>query len=286
MDDALNMVSHYHALLANDAAIASLNTSGAFCVKYGDACVTVDAADEVSLLVNLSEGHGVTRRTGGSFVEGRPRFGAVTVVPPGDVTTFELRGVAHVLLLRLPWAAVTRVVAEDYERDPRHIRMCPRFTDLDLPLSRLMFHSAHRIGCTNERVALLVAGLFNGGDCRRAFGRPPRRGGLTASQLHRVIERIEADDGPVGLESLAVEAGLSVFHFAREFRRTTGLAPHQYVLQRRLARAVRLLAGSQAQVADIAAAAGFSHASHLARHLRQATGMSPALFRDGLLNRL
>ena len=280
------MVSHYHALLANDAAMASLNMSWAFCVKYGDASVTVDAADQLSLVVNLSEGHGVTRRTGRTLTEGRPTFGAVTVVPPGDETTFRLRGTARVLLLQVPWAAVTRVVAEEYERDPDRTWIMPRFTDLDLPLSRLVFQLVNRSGRPSEAISPLVTRLLNGLDCHLALGRPLQRGGLTALQLRRVSERIEEDDSPVHLEDLAAEAGLSVFHFAREFRRTTGLAPHRYVLHRRLARAVKLLAEPQARVADIAAATGFSHASHLARHMRQATGMSPDMFRDSLLSRL
>ena len=282
----IRMASHYHALLANDASIASLSMSLAFCVKYGDASVTVNAADAVSLVVNLSEGHGVTRRTGSILEEGRPRFGAVTVVPPGDETTFRLRGTARVLLMQLPWAAVTRVVAEEHERDPDRTWIRPRFTDLDLPLSRIVFQMVDRLGCTNEIISSLVAGLLNDSDCHQAFGRSLRRRGLTALQLQRVSERIEEDDSSLQLESLAAETGLSLFHFAREFRHTTGLAPHRYVLHRRLARAVKLLAEPRRRVADIAAEAGFSHASHLSRHMRQATGMSPDMFRDRLLSRL
>ena len=181
---------------------------------------------------------------------------------------------------------MVRVAAEEYERDADRSCIIPRFTNLDLPLSRLVFHIVNRIGCPSEIISPLVARLLNGFDRHRAFGRPTHRGGLTALQLQRVSERIEEDDGSLQLKSLAAEAGLSVFHFAREFRRTMGLAPHRYVLHRRLARAVKLLADPQHRVSDIAVAVGFSHASHLARHLRQATGMSPDMFRDSLLSRL
>lgn len=277
------MTNHYSALLAGNAAIATLDMPWAFCVKYGDASVTVDATDEVSLVVNLSEGHSVIRRNGPTRIQGRPKFGAVTVVPPGDGTTFHLRGVARILLLRVPWAAVTRLAGEAHGYAADCVWVSPRFTELDLILSRLAFRVANHAVCSENVVSRLVSNLLNGSGHHQAPDPKTYHAGLTALQLRRVTERIEEDDHPLELKSLAAEAGLSPFHFAREFRRTTGLAPHRYVLQRRLARAVKLLAEPKRAVADVAAAAGFSHASHLARHLRRATGMSPHAFRQRLL---
>ena len=39
------------------------------------------------------------------------------------------------------------------------------------------------------------------------------------------------------LDELAQVAGMSSFHFAREFKRTTGTAPHQYLMKFRVERA-------------------------------------------------
>ncbi len=97
-------------------------------------------------------------------------------------------------------------------------------------------------------------------------------------------DRIEADLAvAMSLATLAAEAGMSVFHFAREFRRTIGLTPYEYVLQRRLARAMDLLGRQELSVVRIAAETGFAHSSHLSRHMRRLTGLSPASFRREVL---
>lgn len=64
----------------------------------------------------------------------------------------------------------------------------------------------------------------------------PRGGGrLGPASLQRVLDRIEDElDQPLTLDQLAGEACLSAFHFARSFKRTTGMAPHEYVLARKI----------------------------------------------------
>jgi AraC family transcriptional regulator len=50
---------------------------------------------------------------------------------------------------------------------------------------------------------------------------------------------------------------------------------HQYIVERRIERAKSLLMRDRATIAEIALAAGFTHQSHLARHMQRATGFSP-----------
>jgi AraC-like DNA-binding protein len=61
------------------------------------------------------------------------------------------------------------------------------------------------------------------------------------------------------------------------FRRIVGLAPHQYLLRRRLQHAQQLLSAATegCSIADVAAGAGFADQAHLARHFRRAYGVSP-----------
>src|SRR6185436_13840162 len=72
---------------------------------------------------------------------------------------------------------------------------------------------------------------------------------------------------------------LSTHHFARAFHQSVGMPPHSYVLSRRLERAEHMLRETQLPLSEIAAATGFSDQSHLARHFRRRTGMSPRLAR-------
>jgi AraC-like DNA-binding protein len=108
----------------------------------------------------------------------------------------------------------------------------------------------------------------------------PSRGGLPPVLTQRICEYIESHlDQKIGLEALAAMAGLSTYHFARAFHQSMGIPPHSYLLSRRLERAERMLRATQLPLSEIAAATGFSDQSHLARHFRRRTGMSPRLAR-------
>ena len=108
----------------------------------------------------------------------------------------------------------------------------------------------------------------------------PARGGLPPIATQRVCEFIESHlDQKIGLEALAAIAGLSTHHFARAFHQSVGVPPHSYLLSRRLERAEHMLRETRLPLSEIAAATGFSDQSHLARHFRRRTGMSPRLAR-------
>ncbi len=81
-------------------------------------------------------------------------------------------------------------------------------------------------------------------------------------------------DTPLTLDDLASVVGRSRFHFARLFKASTGVTPHQYVVRRRVERARELLRAGGG-IADVAAAVGFASQSHLHAHVRRAFGCTP-----------
>jgi AraC-like DNA-binding protein len=109
---------------------------------------------------------------------------------------------------------------------------------------------------------------------------PPNRGGLSPARAHRICEYIQSNlSENISLEVLAELAGLSIHHFARAFKQTVGMPPHCYVLQRRIEHAQHMLRNTELPLSEIALSAGFSDQSHLARHFRRMTGVSPSLAR-------
>jgi transcriptional regulator of acetoin/glycerol metabolism len=103
---------------------------------------------------------------------------------------------------------------------------------------------------------------------------------ISASAVRRVKEHVEAHlSESVDLAQMAGVAGLSLFHFAREFRRATGVTPHNYLIRRRVERAQDLLARTDLDLSDVALAVGFFDQSHMARRFRRILGMSPRKFR-------
>jgi transcriptional regulator of acetoin/glycerol metabolism len=104
-----------------------------------------------------------------------------------------------------------------------------------------------------------------------------RRGGLPPALARRLCDYIETHfDRRISLDSLAAMAGLSRDHFARAFHQSVGMPPHSYLLRRRLDHVEQMLKETQLPLSQIALATGFSDQSHLARHFRRQTGMSPS----------
>jgi len=109
---------------------------------------------------------------------------------------------------------------------------------------------------------------------------PQAHGGLAPGTMRRVREYVEANLGDsIDLVTLAAIAGLSIHHFAREFKQSAGIAPHHYLIQKRVERAQDMLAHTDLSLSEIACAVGFSDQSHLARHFRQIFGTTPGQFR-------
>jgi AraC family transcriptional regulator len=96
-----------------------------------------------------------------------------------------------------------------------------------------------------------------------------------------VVEYIEEHLGAgPSLEQMAAVARLSAYHFARQFKATTGLPPHQYVILRRVERAKQLLqGGGDLSLAEVAAHAGFSDQSQFTHHFKRLLGVTPGQFR-------
>ena len=106
------------------------------------------------------------------------------------------------------------------------------------------------------------------------------RGGLAPWQVKRACERLEADLGAkLSLEQIAAELGLSVSHFSRAFRSSTGLPPHQWLLRQRVEAAKRLMAVRDLSLSEVAISAGFAHQSHFTRVFSAVVGVSPGAWR-------
>jgi AraC-like DNA-binding protein len=84
----------------------------------------------------------------------------------------------------------------------------------------------------------------------------------------------------INLESTALQAGLSPFHFLRLFSNVLGLTPHQYLVRSRLRHAARRLADDNSPITDVAYDVGFGDLSNFVRTFHRAAGVSPRAFRQ------
>jgi AraC family transcriptional regulator len=105
-------------------------------------------------------------------------------------------------------------------------------------------------------------------------------GGLLAWQVRKVRNYVDVHiSGRVLVADLSALVQLSEGHFSRAFKRTFGIAPHAFVLRRRLKLAARLMLESSASLTDIALRCGFTDQAHLCNQFRQVMGESPAAWR-------
>jgi len=108
----------------------------------------------------------------------------------------------------------------------------------------------------------------------------PARGGLAPWQAKRACERLDSDlGGKLALTQIAAEFDLSISHFSRAFRISTGLPPHQWLLRQRVKAAKQLMTVRDLPLSEIAMSAGFANQSHFTRVFTAVVGVSPGAWR-------
>lgn len=98
------------------------------------------------------------------------------------------------------------------------------------------------------------------------------------SEVFTVIEQRFA--GPLSLRDVAAAVGLSPGHLTTRVRDRTGRTVLEWIIERRMLQARRLLATTDAPVATIGREVGFPDPGYFARVFRREHGVSPAAWRD------
>jgi AraC family transcriptional regulator len=93
---------------------------------------------------------------------------------------------------------------------------------------------------------------------------------LSAQELSRSRDQLAASlSGRVTLRELACQCGMSITAFSRAFRFSTGMEPHEWLTQHRIALARSLMEKTRLPLTEIAAACGFHSEAHLTRSFRK-----------------
>ena len=103
---------------------------------------------------------------------------------------------------------------------------------------------------------------------------------MPSCRVRRVTDYIEKNlDKELRLAELAALVYMSPYHFARRFKSSTGVPPHQFVIRQRIARASALLATPELSIAQISRLVGFRTPSHVTTAFRRVTGVTPKGYR-------
>jgi AraC family transcriptional regulator len=179
--------------------------------------------------------------------------------------------------------AVLKQVGQDLV-DPDRIELIPHYmTEQDPPIQGIIAALRDELESPKIGGSLFVDSLKTALAIhllRKYCTAPPQprnyAGGLSKAKLQQVTEYIaEHLDREVQLIELAAIVQISPYHFLRLFKNSLGMTPHQYILQRRIAKAKYLLLHSELSIAEVAAAAGFCDQSHLTRYFKRIVGVTP-----------
>ncbi len=111
-------------------------------------------------------------------------------------------------------------------------------------------------------------------------GHPACVARLDPAEQARLVRYIDQySEANTSVAALAALVGMSRSSFVRAFAASFRTTPHQFVLDRRIASAGRLLSETTQSITEISAALGFSTHSHFSTVFKKRMGVTPSQFR-------
>jgi AraC family transcriptional regulator len=278
------------AALGTPILVRELGAPTAVIARWRHRAAVVDVAPSESIRLAMSLVDGPNARTRDSGAPTNPVRGAsITVFSPAEGASVEVSGEADVVQLFLDQASVQATLDAPF--------VCPPMFDLRddgmrSTIMRMLVDSARSgpddpLSIEEGLHALALRLERHARQWRTRSETSPAlfRGGLAPAAFRRVEAMIEAaldEAASLSLAEMAAAVGLSVTYFARAFRRHTGRTPHNYIVRRRMDRAVSLLRVAKIPIAEVAEAAGFSTPAHFVATFRAAMSVTPGALRDAL----
>ncbi len=216
--------------------------------------------------------------------------GQMCLAPAGHPFPWSLDPGAYLYLFIQP-AFIAKVAGDAFPLGSNPIKLQSVCNFHNEPLHHMCLAFQNELssfGCKNKfyvntlAIALTVLLLKNYSSVTESVGEAVHATrGLLPWQWQRATEHIKANlDGDLRLSELAKVVGISVYHFARLFKETSGLSPHQYVLQQRVEQSKQLLANKRKTILEVCHAVGFLNPAHFATVFHKLVGLTPKAFRD------
>lgn len=210
---------------------------------------------------------------------------AVRIVHPEDENRWQCTGAFDLLHIMIPRQTIGRMLDPEFDESSQVVRFHdPLYApdDMILQIGRQMLNIIEQDGPFVKDIAdglchALIAYIMR----RYVMGATQTSAALPSRlQLRRVLDLVGDNlSREITLEDMAHAAGMSLFHFSREFRKSMGTSPHRYLMIRRIERAKDLLANQRLSILDVALECGFKDPSHFSRVFRSIVGETPRAYR-------
>jgi len=256
--------------------------------------MVIPPSDSHCLVLNLSSPLNLHARVGKSNFEGRVLAGEVAIMPAGTSWSCQSHGphLRNTLLLFLrPLFVRSAVEGIDFSYgefvntpqigfQSKHIRHIAMSLLGELNEANIM----GRLYADSLAIGLAMQLIRRYSSLRDV---QVGHGGMAPHTLRKAIGRIDQhltgeEEGRVALRSVAKDVGMSYFHFSRPIKQSMGMTPTNYIAERRIERAKKLMQETDLPIAEIALRSGFSSQSHFTTCFRRLAGVTPRSFRQGI----
>ncbi|MCC5603198.1 AraC family transcriptional regulator [Nostoc sp. CHAB 5784] len=244
------------------------------------------------ITLNCGSPYHLVQQLDGQVYQGQVLTGEMILTPANYTTQWCWDSQVDVLHLCLEPKFIDKVALEAVEVDANRVEILNCFAGADLQIQHLgnlllvelqsekLGNRLYTQSLTNALAVHLIRKYSSIQKTVRQYS-----GGLPKSKLQWAITYIQENlNQDLSLDEIAAEVNLSSYHFARLFKQSTGLAPHQYQIRCRVERAKELLQQGQMAIADVATHVGFYDQSHLSRHFKRMFGVSPKVIQQNSNN--
>lgn len=261
-------------------------TGLSFQILKATGILDVPEIEDVVVDLHLGAPAKMACRRGGKRFIGTSLRGHVGIIPAKTSMRWEMFDDNDLaLVLNVPQKLIA-AVASEFEADPARIEIRNRFQirDSQLETLSLAVKNELELGCPSGRLYLEGLGVAMASRLLTHHSSLTKhtsaQESLTDRRLKQALSFIEENlSQDLSLEQIASVAHVSPSHLKAVFRKSMGVPVYQYVIQRRVELAKSLLLHENLSMTEVALASGFTHQSHLARHMRRVLGAPPSVMK-------
>ncbi|MBD2339536.1 helix-turn-helix transcriptional regulator [Calothrix sp. FACHB-156] len=241
------------------------------------------------ILISLDRnGNKVERIFDGKLQAERINYGDVVIIPANTNHLSRWKTEGEFLVISLEPVLFTRaafdaVDLQGFEIVPHFAAPNPMIQQIGLALQSELASGGlgTRVYIDSLTTTLCIHLLKNCSVSNNIVSEDTKDRGLPRLKLRQAVtyiqEHLEQD---LTLAEIAEVTGMSMYHFSRLFKQSTGFAPHQYVLNCRIERAKKLLTRTEQTIDQICQQVGFQSQSHFTYVFRKSLGTTPKVYRE------
>ncbi len=263
-------------------------------VRHSTKEVIMPASDDYCVVLNLGIPFFTYVCPGKRRFEGQVRSGELAIIPTGSSWACRSEGsdLPAMLLLYLRPLFV-RSTARALNFFNNELGLTPQIGFRDKHISHIAMSLLHELNEANVVGRLYADSLATGLAIQLVRRYSALKdvhvghGGMAPHKLRQAIALIDhclsdEEEGRVALRVVARAVRMSYFHFSRAFKQSMGMTATNYIAERRIERAKKMLEETELPISEIALRSGFSSQSHFTTAFRRLAGATPKAFRAAL----